>query len=98
MVITIRSRKIASGPVDVLMHTLDKEFVPVISKEPGFVAYYVIDSGNGSVTAISVFEDSTTSQISNLLAETWISEHLGHMVPGMADVISGPVMDPSHLS
>ena len=98
MVITIRSRKITSGAVDALMHTLDKEFVPIISKEPGFVAYYVIDSGNDSVTAISVFEDSTTSQKSNLLAETWISEHLGHMVPGMADVISGPVMVPSHLS
>ena len=97
MVITIRSRKISSGPVDVLMHTLDKEFVPIISKEPGFVAYYVIDYGNNSVTAISVFEDSTTSQKSNLQAETWISEHLGHMVPGMADVISGPVMVPSHL-
>ena len=86
-----------SGSVDDLMHKLDKEFIPIINKEPGYIAYYVIDSGNGAVTAISIFADKTTSQVSNQLAEDWVAENLSPMVPGKADVISGTVMVPSQL-
>lgn len=95
MVITIRSRKMVSGSVNSLMKTIDEGFIPIISKEPGYIAYYVIDSGEGLVTAISIFEDLETSQKSNQLAQSWISEHLGDLVPGKAEVISGPVMVPS---
>ena len=86
-----------SGSVDELMHKLDKEFIPIINKEPGYIAYYVIDSGDGVVTAISMFEDEATSQVSNQRAEDWVTENLGPMVPGKANVISGTVMVPSQL-
>lgn len=95
MVITIRSRNMVSGCAEALMKTIDEGFIPIISKEPGYIAYYVIDSGEGLVTAISIFEDLETSQKSNQLAQSWISEHLGDLVPGKAEVISGPVMVPS---
>ena len=97
MVITIRSRNMVSGCVEALMKTIDEGFIPIISKEPGYIAYYVIDSGEGLVTAISIFEDLETSQKSNQLAQSWISEHLGDLVPGKAEVISGPVMVPIQL-
>ena len=95
MVITIRSRKMVSGSVNSLMKTINDGFMPIISKEPGYIAYYVVDSGDGLVTAVSIFEDEETSDKSNNLAQEWTSKHLGDLVPGKAQVISGPVMVPS---
>ncbi|MCH2318723.1 MAG: antibiotic biosynthesis monooxygenase [SAR202 cluster bacterium] len=95
MVITIRSREMVSGSVATLMKTIDDGFMPIISNQPGYIAYYVIDAGDGLVTAVSIFEDEKTSDSSNELAQRWISEHLGDVVPGKAQVISGTVMVPA---
>ena len=97
MIITIRSRKLISGSADLLMQKLDEELVPIISKEPGYIGYYVIDSGDAVVTAISIFEDSPSSEASNKLAECWVQQNLGSMVPEPAEVISGPVVVPTKL-
>ena len=85
----------ASGSVGELMRRLDEGLMPVISAAPGYVAYYVIDSGDGVVSAVSIFDDEATAQASNRLAESWVRENLGPMVPGPAEVISGRVMVPS---
>ena len=95
MVITIRSREMVSGSVATLMKTIDDGFMPIISNQPGYIAYYVIDAGDGLVTAVSIFEDEKTSDTSNELAQRWIYEHLGDVVPGKAQVISGTVMVPA---
>jgi hypothetical protein len=84
-----------SGSVDELMRKLDGGFMPIISQAPGYVAYYVIDSGDGVVSAVSIFDDEATAEASSRLAESWVRENLGAMVPGPADVISGEVMVPS---
>ena len=97
MIITIRSRKLISGSDDLPMQKFDEEFVPIISKQPGYIAYYVIDSGNAVVTAISIFKDAFTSEASNKLAESWVKQNLGPMVPGAPEVISGPVVVPTQL-
>ena len=95
MYITIRSRRVTSGSVDELMRKLDQGFMPLISAASGYVAYYVIDSGDGMVSAISIFEDEATALASNQLAENWVRENLGPMVPGLAEVISGRVLVPN---
>ena len=84
-----------SGAVDELMRKLDEGFMPIISEAPGYVAYYVIDSGDGVVSAVSIFDDEATGAASNRLAESWVRENLGSVVPGPAEVISGRVMVPS---
>ena len=95
MHITIRNRRMTSGSVDELMRKLDEGFMPLISAALGYVAYYVIDSGDGMVSAISIFEDEATALASNQLAEGWVREKLGPMVPGPVEVVSGRVLVPS---
>ena len=95
MVITVRSRTMRPECVDSIMLKLNQEFVPIIKKQRGYVSYYVIDSGNDIVTAISIFEDEATSQASNRLAEAWVKENIGPMVPGSAEIISGLVKVPN---
>ena len=84
-----------SGSVDELMRKLDEGLVPIIRAAPGYVAYYAIDSGDGVVSAVSVFEDEAAAVAANRLTERWIQDNLGSMVPGEPQVISGRVMAPS---
>ncbi len=40
-------RKYKSNSPDELIRRATQAFVPIISKAPGFIAYYLVKSGNG---------------------------------------------------
>ena len=41
---------------------------------PGFIAYYMIDGGGGTVATVSVFEDQAGADQSNAVAAEWVKE------------------------
>ena len=43
---------------------------------PGFVAYYIIDCGNGELLTINVFEDRDEAEHSNSIAADWVKEYV----------------------
>lgn len=43
---------------------------------PGFVAYYIIDCGEGVLLTINVFEDRADAVTSNEIAAQWVKEHV----------------------
>jgi hypothetical protein len=43
-------------------------FLPIISEMPGFVAYYLVDAGDGVTVATSVFEHKDAEEQSTFLA------------------------------
>ena len=43
---------------------------------PGFIAYYMIDCGEGVVTTVSVFEDQAGADQSNAVAAEWVQENV----------------------
>ena len=54
MYATIRRYKAKSSQD--LIRKVNEGFIPTISKAPGFIAFYAIDSGTGELASISVFE------------------------------------------
>jgi hypothetical protein len=56
-------------------------FVPIISEMPGFVAYYLVDSGDGVTVATSVFEHKDAEEQSTFVAGEFIAEHLAPLMP-----------------
>jgi hypothetical protein len=44
---------------------VNEGFVPLISKVPGFVAYYWVDAGGGVMISTSVFQDQFGAEESN---------------------------------
>jgi len=40
----------------------------------GFIAYYIIDGGGGTVATVSVFEDQAGADQSNAVAAEWVKE------------------------
>jgi hypothetical protein len=67
-----------------------ESFVPLISKLPGFVAYYFVDAGNGEMFSVSVYEDQAGAEASSRTAAEWVRDH-PNLIPGAARVAGGEV-------
>jgi len=47
----------------------NRGFVPILRGTPGFIAYYIVDGGDGKLASISVFEERAGRSPSRLGAE-----------------------------
>jgi len=77
MYASVRQYTLGAGSIDSLMHRVDQEFAPAIGQEPGFVAYFALDTGDATVETISVFHDKAAADASNELASDYVRENLG---------------------
>jgi hypothetical protein len=92
MYASIRKYKIAPGTIGEITRRVEEGFVPIISKGPGFVAYFNIHSGPDSITAVSIFQDHTGAATSNLMAASWVKQNVASLLPNPPEIISGEVM------
>src|SRR5918999_1925262 len=51
-------------------------FLPIISEMPGFVAYYLVDAGDGVTVSTSAFEHKDAEEQSTFLAGEFVAEPL----------------------
>ena len=89
-------RRYKTQSVKKVASRISKEFVPLISKAEGFLAYYVVDEGFGSQFSISVFENRTAAEYSNKLAADWVREH-PTLLPDSPEIFSGNVINHKRL-
>ncbi len=66
-------------------------FVPIVSEMPGFVAYYLVDAGEGVMVSTSVFEHKEAEEQSTFRAGEFIAEHLAPLMPNAPQVTAGEV-------
>jgi hypothetical protein len=59
---------------DQISRRVTEEFISLVQNVPGFVAYYVIDTGDGTLSSITIAEDSEGVEESTLRASEWIRE------------------------
>ncbi len=78
--------------VDEIARRVNEEFVDIISDMPGFVAYFALNAGQGEVGSVSVFEDQQSAEESNRVAEEWVNENLGELLPTPPDFAAGEVV------
>ncbi len=67
-------------------------FVPIISEMPGFVAWYLVDAGDGVMVSTSVFEHKDAEEQSTYRAGEFIGEHLAPLMPNPPQVTAGEVV------
>jgi hypothetical protein len=71
---------------------IGESFVPSLSKLPGFGGYYLIDSGDGVLTTITLFENAGEAQESTRIAAGWVKEQkLESALPNAPKITAGPV-------
>lgn len=84
-------RRYQAVDVDVLLERFQEEFVNRVNTVEGFVGYYVIDGGDGTVTSVTVAETQDAVEASNVLARNWVVERASHLVARAPDITTGEV-------
>jgi hypothetical protein len=78
---------------DELSTKINESLAPKLSKLPGFSGYYVIETGNGVMSSLSLFENAEQCEESNRVAATWLrDEQLETAFPNSPEVTNGKVL------
>jgi hypothetical protein len=88
-----RYESIDKARTDELVKKADETLVPTLSELPGFSGYYLIDTGNGVMSSISVFDTSEHADESTRVASNWVREQkLETALPNSPKITSGEVV------
>jgi hypothetical protein len=85
-------RKYKTSSVNEVIRKVNEEFLPMISKAPGFVSYQVVDGGNGAVASISVFESQAGAEESNRMAADWVKRSIAPLMSGPPEIFAGSML------
>ncbi len=86
-----RYRLLGSASADEVLQRATEGFIPIIKDAPGFLAYYAVDGGGGTVASVSIFEHRAGAEESNRMAADWVRENLSSMFAGSPEIIEGEV-------
>ena len=78
----IRKYSIKPNFMNEVMQRIQGEFLQIINREPGFIAYYAMRVGNNEVLTISVFETQAGAEGSTPMALEWVTRNLVGFVQG----------------
>ena len=92
MYMSIRTYRVADGSIDVVMHRVDRDLAESFAREPGFVAYHVVQTGPRTISSVTIFRDRQQAQDSNDLAAQWVADELADLEVERIGVLGGEVM------
>lgn len=91
MFISVRRYEGVKKPKD-LVHRVENEFVPIVSKINGFIAYYLTISGNNVVLTTSIFDNQKGVSESDKKAAEWVKKSLADFVTNPPQITEGDVL------
>ena len=78
---------------DELTRKVSESLVPKLSKLEGFSEYYLIETGNGIMTSVGIFDTPTHASESTRIAADWIrEENLESALPNPPKVTEGEIV------
>jgi len=90
-------RQYRASDTEELVRRVRQGFVPVVRKVPGFSDHYVIDSGGGVFTTVTVGLDQTGVEESVTKAREWVRDNAADLIEGAPTVTSGEVVAHTRL-
>jgi hypothetical protein len=69
-----------------------ESFMPLLKEVSGFIAYYWIEAGEGTMASLSVFEDKAGADESVTLAHQWVEDNAAALFPNPPRVTEGLVV------
>lgn len=83
MFVSIRKYRNAPKEADIF-ELVETGLVPLLKEIPGFQAYYLVNCGHDTLTAISVFTSPEAALASNQKAAEWVKANIGEDLPSEA--------------
>jgi hypothetical protein len=92
MYMVIRRYAIEPGKVDEVVRKVDEQYLEKLRLLPGFEAYYVVDSGEGKLTSVTVSADKETAHDTNRLSKEWVDTWLRDVHLEVVETLEGSVV------
>lgn len=89
--VTVRRYQTDPKSMNELIRRIKEEFVPIISKVPGFMSYSVIDAGRGTLASISSFENKSGADESTRRAAEWVKS-VKSLLPNPPQITAGDIV------
>lgn len=70
----IRRFQITAGAVDALVRTA-RALTATLSEIPGFISFVMLETDDGGLTAISIFEDRAGLEAADRATTAWAAQH-----------------------
>src|SRR5438067_883755 len=77
--------------VDKVVEATRSEFLPIVDKAPGFMAYTMAAAEGGELVTIGMFADRAGAAESTRLAADWVRDNLAWAVEGPPKIAEGEV-------
>jgi hypothetical protein len=88
-----RYEGVDASRTDELSRKVNESLLPRLNELPGFGGYYLIETGNGVMTSVSLFETSAQADESDHLVIDWVQEEeLQRALPTPPKMTSGKVV------
>lgn len=84
-------RKYRAKDTPEVIRRAEEGFVPIISGSDGFIAYYLVDAGEGTLVTISLFDDLAGANRSVRAAAEWVKDNLIELMDGPPEITLGEV-------
>src|SRR4051794_16894661 len=91
MFTSIRTYRVGRGSIDEAMHRVDVGLADAFAREPGFVPYQVLRTGDRTVASVTTFHEREQAEESNELAAQWVAEELAEFGMERMGVMGGAV-------
>ncbi len=92
MFAAIRRYNTFEGAAATIATRVNEEFLPKVRQMPGFIGYYAVNGGDGTLVTVSLFEDRAAAEESTRMATTWARERLNHLVKTAPVISTGEVV------
>jgi hypothetical protein len=80
------------GRHDEMFREVGEGFLPTLSESPGFMGYFFVDAGGGTVMSCGFFETKDAAEASTRAAADWIREqNMQDVLPNPPEVTAGEV-------
>jgi hypothetical protein len=89
--LTVRRYDNVTDPKEAARKVQD-EFIPLIRKIPGFIAYYCVDQGDNVMVSVSVFETKEAEEQSNRVAADFVKQTIAPPVQRAPQITAGEVV------
>jgi hypothetical protein len=62
MHVSIRTYRVGTGSIERLMHRVERDFAEAMAREPGFIAYQAVRTGERTVASITLFREAEQAE------------------------------------
>ena len=92
MALSVARIKVVAGSEREIARHVQESFVPLVSKEPGFQAFYLVSTPGDEVTMISIFQDQKAAEAFPRKTLGWIAQTIAAQVHGSVQFTPGQVL------